>query len=226
MTNFFVLTIVHSAGFALWLSAVLYSSTQEGGGGEPARLTLLEWKDAEENVWVDTAMIEEVKDPLEKQLLGSFKLCYMAGKGNHHLVPVLIPVDTIPALRLLADTNIRSQAGVRSDNRYLFPNMMSSKDHASGWHCVKKVCLAAGVDSNLNATKMRLRASTYYASLEMSETERNLFYSHMGHSREVNQVYQCPQSISEIVKVGGALQTLEKRAASCNYTALIIIILY
>ena len=40
-------------------------------GGEPARLTLKEWEDAENGSWIDPQLIETVNDPLEKQLLHS-----------------------------------------------------------------------------------------------------------------------------------------------------------
>jgi hypothetical protein len=49
-------------------------------GGEPARLTLAEWNDAETDAWVDPTIVETITDPLEKELIGSFKLCYQAGK--------------------------------------------------------------------------------------------------------------------------------------------------
>jgi len=48
-------------------------------------------------------MVEHVDDPLEKVLLGKFHLAYQRGKGSCKMVPVLIPVDIIDALKLLVD---------------------------------------------------------------------------------------------------------------------------
>ena len=105
-------------------------------GGEPARLTLKEWEDAENGSWIDPQLIETVNDPLEKQLLGSFKLAYQAGKGSKKLVPVLIPPDTIEAIRKLV--SIRQEAGVSSENKYLFPYTQKSTGRMNFQVCQPK----------------------------------------------------------------------------------------
>ncbi|KAK3760481.1 hypothetical protein RRG08_057473 [Elysia crispata] len=53
-----------------------------GRGGEPARLSRSEWKEAEDGVWVDPELTEKVTDPLEENLLRGAMLAYMAGKGS------------------------------------------------------------------------------------------------------------------------------------------------
>ena len=178
-------------------------------GGEPAKLTLKEWQDAEAAAWIDPQCIERVKDPMEKSLIGRFKLAYQPGKGKK-LVPLLIPLDCCDAIKKLID--LRTHINVNPLNPYVFPMTMNSLDHASGWHCVHEVCEAADVQSpnRLTATKMRHRASTLYAMLEVPERERQAFYNHMGHSEEVNRnVYQAPMSLTEICKVGGYLDHID-----------------
>ena len=49
-------------------------------GGEPSRLTMKEWEDAESAAWVDPGMVLQVDDPLEKALLNTFKLAYQSRK--------------------------------------------------------------------------------------------------------------------------------------------------
>ncbi|GFR91066.1 histone-lysine N-methyltransferase SETD8-A [Elysia marginata] len=49
-------------------------------GGEPARMLLSDWTDAEENAWIDPQPVQNVSDPLEKSLLNQFKLVYQSGK--------------------------------------------------------------------------------------------------------------------------------------------------
>ena len=67
------------------------------------------------------------------------------------------------------------------------------------------MCREAGIEnpSLLTATKMRHRASTLHAALEVPEQECDFFYNHMGHSGEINrEVYQTPLAVMAITKVG------------------------
>ncbi|GFS05951.1 histone-lysine N-methyltransferase SETD8-A [Elysia marginata] len=50
--------------------------------GEPARLTLKEWKEAITDAWIDPNLVEKVDDPMEKHLLENLKLAYQSGKGS------------------------------------------------------------------------------------------------------------------------------------------------
>ncbi|GFS19075.1 histone-lysine N-methyltransferase SETD8-A, partial [Elysia marginata] len=50
-------------------------------GGEPARLTLKEWKEAITDAWIDPNLVEKVDDPMEKHLLENLKLAYQSGKA-------------------------------------------------------------------------------------------------------------------------------------------------
>ena len=184
-------------------------------GGEPARLTLREWNDAEQDVWIDKQLVQNVEDPLEKALLGRFKLAYMSGKGTKYLVPVLIPIDLVPAIRKLVA--IRDIIGVAPDNPYVFANLQNSLDCVSGWHCVRDICLAAGVEnhSRLTATTMRHRASTLYALEDVPEHDRDSFYRHMGHGKDVNKlVYQAPLGVQEVCKMGKYFQKLDSHSAA------------
>ena len=160
--------------------------------GEPARLLLSEWANAKSGAWLDPNAVSKLEE-LDRQLINRVKVCYQAGKGVKHLVPILVPNDTEAALDILADSNIRLTVRVHPNNIYLFANTRSSDNHASGWHEVKKCCQEAGITRKLNATRVWHRASTLYASLELLEDQRRHFYSYMGHTEQTNRdIYQCP----------------------------------
>ena len=47
----------------------------------------------------------------EQMLFKDMKIMYQTGKGNH-LVPFLVPLDTIPALEKLSDAQTRLDCGI------------------------------------------------------------------------------------------------------------------
>nr|XP_047130096.1 uncharacterized protein LOC124810008 isoform X2 [Hydra vulgaris] len=182
-------------------------------GGEPARLLLNDWKDAEDGAWIKPQHIKELNQ-LDKKLANSIQVAYMTGKGNNHLVPVLIPLDSFAVLRKLADLKIRKEAGILENNPYLFPSTKNSTNHVSGWHALHAICMKIKNNlikpNKLTATSNRRRVSTLFAMLNLPPQERELFYQHMGHSQAINQnVYQAPPALLEILKVGRHLIDLE-----------------
>lgn len=181
-------------------------------GGEPSRLLLEEWIDAETNSWISSSAVENITDPIEKELLKNIKIAYQSGKNLCQMVPVLIPLDCVQALRKVADDNIRKDAGVNLNNPFLFPSSSSSSDsNVKGRDAVKKICSQAGIESNLTATNNRHRISTIYAALDVPEKNRRVFYNHMGHSKEINRdVYQCPMAVQEITLIGKFLKKLDE----------------
>ena len=182
-------------------------------GGEPARLTVKEWEEAEQNLWVDPRHVKNIKDDLEKYLVVKYKLAYQSGKGSRKLVPLLIPNDTVDAMKRI----VQERSNFVSDqNSFLFANLSDSKDHVIGWNCLKSVTssLSSSLKSPhlLIADKFRHRMSTLYALLDVNESEREAFYSHMGHSAEMNKnVYQCPAALREVTKVGAFLRNVDEQ---------------
>jgi hypothetical protein len=180
-------------------------------GGEPARLRVSDWDDACNQIWFDKNRIEAMP-PEEQEVFAKSFVMYQTGKGRNHLVPVIVPEDTVPALKKITDAGVRLQCGIDTVNSYLFPSTDSPESNVSGWHALNRVCCAAGVDvSKITATKMRHLASTMYASLEIPESKRAAFYAHMGHSKAVNEaVYQAPLAEQEVLQVGSILQQFGK----------------
>ena len=102
----------------------------------------------------------------------------------------------------------------------MFPCIHNSDSHISGWHSVQKVCNDAQVQQQhkMTATSMRHRASTLYASMDVPESERVLFYKHMGHSALINaNIYQTPLAVEEVRKVGRRLQQMDSQRYTCMY---------
>ena len=102
------------------------------GGDEPSRITMSQWQDALNGVWLPTEQVEDIKDEAERYLVGQFKLAYINGKGKR-FVPVLIPVDTVEAICLLVEA--RTCYGISDFNTILFPTKLGMS-HCSGWHAV------------------------------------------------------------------------------------------
>ena len=178
-------------------------------GGEPSRLLMKEWIDAENDVWMPENAIDDIDDPAEKVLVGKFKIAYQAGKGSQHLVSLLIPNDCLEGMKIITSSEVRANAGVLASNPFVFAYTQQSTDHVSGWHATSGVCQRAGVEP-ITATDMRHRVSTYYASLEVPECERKYFYMHMGHSENMNKnVYQCPMAVAAVTKVGKYLSHID-----------------
>ena len=181
-------------------------------GGEPARLHITDWQDAKRGVWVNQDNVKKMRLE-ERKLFSSMKIIYQTGKGNNHLVPVLVPVDAVKALDVLCDPAVRSSVGILEGNEYLFPGAKLSADHCSGWHSIKHICQLSGVkdDSTITATKLRHYSSTRYAALDIPEADRPYFFKHMGHSQMVNEtIYQAPPAEAEVTVVGKVLQDFDK----------------
>ena len=179
--------------------------------GEPARLLRKEWNDGENGAWVDPQQVENIEDEIEKCLVGSYMLTYQRGKGTK-LVPLIIPRDIVQPIKKLL--SIRKDAGVSDANPYVFAYTENSNNHVSGWACVHEVAQLAEVTNIalMTATKVRHRASTTYALLDVPQQDRETFYRHMGHSKEVNEsIYQCPLGITELTRVGRFLEDLDQR---------------
>jgi len=179
-------------------------------GGEPSRLLLSEWQDAERDVWLPNSSVSLVQDPAEQVLIGKFMTAYQAGKGKQHLVSLLIPSDCMDAVKILCSAEVCTNSGISSSNPFVFAYMQISNDHISGWHAISDICQKAGLTTRITGTEMQHRVSTYYASLEVPEAERKYFYMHMGHSEAMNMnVYQCPMAAAAITKLGKHLMNLD-----------------
>ncbi|KAH9523863.1 hypothetical protein Btru_047258 [Bulinus truncatus] len=180
-------------------------------GGEPARLLLKEYWEGKSDAWIDNQRLDHIRDPLDRELMNTYKITYQAGKGHKKLVPILIPKNLIPAIDLLIHK--RKEFGIPEDKTFLFPTA-KSETYVQGWSAVK-YCVDSIADKLkkphlLIADKFSHRASTLYAQLDVPIERRQYFYSHMGHSEDINKhVYQAPLATQQIIHVGGFLHKLD-----------------
>lgn len=191
---------------ALCARLTLYNARR---GNEATRMKLSHWQDAISQRWCNEVKKDEL-DQLEKRLLSDNMICYIRGKGGKQ-VPVIIPADCVKGLKILADPSIRNQVGV-SQNKYIFGST-GSQNHVEGWHCISELAEQAGVSdkSTLTATRQRHRISTKFASLDLTASERTLFYSHMGHTENVSkESYQHPQALKSLFCVGKRLEEFDR----------------
>ncbi len=180
-------------------------------GGEVGRLLISEWEEAEKDGWIDHQRLQNVS-AADKVLVNSLKIAYLAGKGNKHIVSLIIPNDAAKAMRYLSKSHIREIAGVAKNNTFLFASTQLSDVQFSGWHALKMICRQIDMEQPelVNWTNNRHRVSTIYAGLDVSEKDRDLFYKHMGHSAEMNRnVYQAPLALSSVTRVGKNLLEIE-----------------
>ncbi|XP_066911407.1 uncharacterized protein [Clytia hemisphaerica] len=130
-------------------------------GGEPSRLFMEHWNEALRGEWVNREDLPEEFD--ETTML----VTYQTGKGKDHLVPVIFPAETLPAIKYLADPEVRKAACVLETNLYLFPSTQSGKGHADGWQSIDNILQRLSLTGAINATRNRHRVASILARLEM-----------------------------------------------------------
>jgi hypothetical protein len=172
-------------------------------GNEITTMRISHFKDATSRRWVQ-------QDPIQsgdENFLKRFLITYIPGKGNR-MVPVIIPQDVVEGMQIIIDSDRRREVGVSSKNQFAFANTGLSSNHILGWPCINNLCKNAGVKQPnlLTATKQRHRLSTEFASLDLTEGERKLFFDHLGHEAQVNEhTYQHPLAYRELTTVGKQL---------------------
>ena len=119
---------------------------------------------------------------------------------------------------------VRESARVNPANPFLFPYTQNYLDHVSGPAAINQISRKAGVHSIqlTTATKLRHKMSTDYALLDIPDREKELFYNHMGHSKQMNvNVYQTPLALVTLAKVGTQLHRFDKGVFSLPFNCII-----
>ena len=98
--------------------------------------------------------------------------------GKRHLVPLIIPPDTVAALNMLASKESRKICEIVGDNDYLFANTRASKGHTSPWHSLHKIMdkLQLKHPEKIKSTTNQHRHSTIMASMDLAEQDRESAY--------------------------------------------------
>ena len=90
--------------------------------------------------------------------------------------------------------------------------MQMSGLNASGWHALKDVCAEIKLQnaSLIDTTNNQHCVSTLQASLNLPKNDRQLFYTLVGHSVDINKnIYQAPLAIMSITKVGKQIMQID-----------------
>ena len=90
-------------------------------------------------------------------LVKSLKMIYIPGKGNRHLVPLLVPSDCVEGMEKVVHEDTRKNAGVAVDNYFVFASTKHSELNMCGWHALKDVCANTNLKKSelINATNNR-----------------------------------------------------------------------
>ena len=147
---------------------------------------MTEWDDAIREEWISKEALSRISKAEDIEVLAQLKVAFQIGKRSKQFVPVIIPPDCVKGLKILADKDLRKQLGINKNNKFLFPSTGLSINHVKGWNAFQNIAKGAQLEHHMTATKMRHRISTIYAGLVIPEEQRELFYSHMGHSKEIN----------------------------------------
>ena len=158
------------------------------------------------DVWIDQQQLSLIQDPLENMLIQNEKIAYHAGKGNNHIVTVLITSDTVIALTILTSDETQQMSSISPTKKFVFPYTANSEAHVLGSNSIKRILEHAGVKQPelMTATKMRHRVSILYCLLDLPRKERELFYCYMGlgHLKEINEnVYQTHLGLMTSIKL-------------------------
>lgn len=171
-------------------------------GGEPARMKISHWLEREK--WLDSSKESD------KGFQSNIEIVYAPGKGNH-LVDTIVPPDCVKAMDILVNSEVRAKVSVSSTNQYVFANTEDSEYHCSGWDATHMLCKKANIICpELTATGQRIRLSTLYAASDAPPENRQLFYSHMGHTAKINQgTYQRPLAVQTREAIGEFLYSVD-----------------
>ena len=107
----------------------VYSFFLNGGRGSGcSTLTIDDWLGRQR--WID----EKAKEPGDDAILAKYSVVFASGKfrKGKTLVPVVIPRQMNPLLDFLSNPEVRKNAGINKDNKFLFPlseNLKSSLTH-------------------------------------------------------------------------------------------------
>ena len=98
----------------------------------------------------------------------------------------------------------------------------------SEWHVLKDVCENVTLQNPdiIKVTSQRDRMSTLFAGLDLPQQNRDLFYSHMGYSEQINKdIYQAPLAVLEVTRLGKHLLNLDAGEDLLLFSLLLILIL-
>ena len=141
----------------------------------------------------------------EKHLLESQDLVETRGKGGRP-VPVLIPNECRKPLSFISKPSVRKSAGIREDNKYLFPN--HSDGILNAYKSLKHTCseLDLVTPERITSVAMRKYMATLSQVLNLTTNELEWVCRHLGHTKTVHlEHYRQTSPFIERVNIGKIL---------------------
>ena len=121
-------------------------------------------------------------------------------------MPVFFPKVTHKALEYLVRGEVRDNANVSKENKYIFANTQQRKQYSNGWYCLNQMLTRITKKGAFNAPKNRHRVASILSRLNLNENEKQLIYDHFGHSAKMNQdVYQTAAGSRQLQTTGKML---------------------
>jgi hypothetical protein len=127
-------------------------------------------------------------------------------------IAILIPPDAKIAMNTLANEEIRTQAGIKIENRYFFV-CQGTLTNIRGGDALCKVVQDAELEHSerVKCTKLRKYMATVSQILALNSNEMSWLASHLGHDISVhNNFYKLQESSIEICKVSKLLLAVDR----------------
>ena len=158
---------------------------------EPSYLTISAFEGSLAKKWIDERAVERTCSAEEKILFDKYFVAFVEAKNSSSKVDLIIPVSTVPAIKILCDEGIRKCSGVRSDYTYVFANVKHTKGAASGYHDVSNIVNRAlsrmEIKERVTSTSIRHFLSVLFDECEEADSMKKIFYKHLWHSERINK---------------------------------------
>ncbi|XP_074026472.1 uncharacterized protein isoform X2 [Leptinotarsa decemlineata] len=145
-------------------------------------------------------------DSDEKKKVNNYVRFLIRGKLMRG-VPVMVNKDNFIALKLLL--KFRNEAGVSSDNTYLFGLPGNSHSHLSASKLMNQYSKLCGAEkpNTLRGTQLRKHIATKCATMDLGKTELKDIADYLGHNEKIHlDHYRLPNVAKDIVRMSNILE--------------------
>ncbi|XP_071495960.1 uncharacterized protein [Diadema antillarum] len=203
-------------GQAMLAQTVLFNRKRSG---EVERMTVENYKKRTGEVNKD---VLQGLNKLEKELCKKLSRVEIPGKRGR-TVPVVLTKGMKEALDVLADENVRQDAGVLESNMYLFARPGCTTPYR-GCDAVRKCAQSSGAEhpENITSTQLRKHVATMSQILCLKDNELDVLATFMGHNIQVHrEFYRLPENTLQVAKIAKILLLMEKgQMSECSGMSL------
>lgn len=196
---------------SLTLSRIILFNKRRSG--EASKMTLSQYESKPN--WQD-ASLQELTNSLtafETKLASSLTMIEIVGKIGRK-VPVILTRSMKECVDLIVEK--RTEAGVSSDNKYIFARSGALNSNIRGHDSLKNWYQEAELESpeNITSTKLRKYVATVSQIFNLTENEYDWLARHLGHDMRVHrEFYRLQESTVELTKVSRLLLAVDQGQA-------------